>query len=141
MHLSKHSLRLSQTDFFERWKQIGGAPREAQIIFPISLKAGSVDGQKTNEIFTGNRFSVLPSVDPNPGNFVAAAVLHMSVIGKVGCLVRYEPNQNAKVGFSYALIASSDIYTQLARLTLRTTNEDVSIKLLDVLQTQLSSKN
>ncbi|TIA99120.1 hypothetical protein E3P96_03009 [Wallemia ichthyophaga] len=118
-------VELSQTDFFERWKQIGGAPREAQIIFPISLKAGSVDGQKTNEIFTGNRFSVLPSVDPNPGNFVAAAVLHMSVIGKVGCLVRYEPNQNAK----------------LARLTLRTTNEDVSIKLLDVLQTQLSSKN
>ncbi|EIM19952.1 Adaptor protein complex AP-2 alpha subunit [Wallemia mellicola CBS 633.66] len=117
-------VELSQTDFFERWKQIGGAPREAQIILPINLKLGNIDTQKTNEIFIGNRFSVLQGVDPNPENFVAAAVLHMSTSGKVGCLVRYEPNKDAK----------------LARLTLRTTNEDVSSKLLHVLEMQLTSK-
>lgn len=64
---------------------------------PINLKLGNIDTQKTNEIFIGNRFSVLQGVDPNPENFVAAAVLHMSTSGKVGCLVRYEPNKDAKV--------------------------------------------
>lgn len=108
---------------------------------PINLKSSNIDIQKTNEIFIGNRFSVLQGVDPNPENFVAAAVLHMSMSGKVGCLVRYEPNKNAKVRiyvFKIELVLTP--ITQLARLTLRTTNEDVSSKLLHVLEMQLTSK-
>ena len=33
---------------------------------PINLKSSNIDIQKTNEIFIGNRFSVLQGVDPNP---------------------------------------------------------------------------
>lgn len=44
-------------------------------------------------------FPPLPhQIDPNPLNAVAAGVLHMSAGGKVGCLLRLEPNKDAKVG-------------------------------------------
>lgn len=49
-------------------------------------------------------------IDPNPVNAVAAGVLHMSAGGKVGCLLRLEPNKDAK----------------LCRLTIRSTNDEVS---------------
>lgn len=82
-----------------------------------------IDLEFTRTLLQGNRFCILDNVDPNPINFVGAAVLHMSVGGKVGCLLRYEPNKEAK----------------LARLTIRTTNENVSNKLSTLIQTQLSS--
>jgi AP-2 complex subunit alpha len=91
-------VRLAQTDFFERWKQIGGPPREAQRIFPIKLTAsGSVDTGKNSAVVAGSRLAVLEGIDPNPVNIVGAGVLHMSTGGKVGCLVRLEPNAEAKV--------------------------------------------
>ncbi|ORY35736.1 adaptin N terminal region-domain-containing protein [Naematelia encephala] len=111
---------LEQGPFFERWKIIGGAPREAQLIFPIRLNsAGEVDLVKHNKVMAGNRFSVLPNIDPNPSNLVMAGVLHMSAGGKVGILGRLEPNKDAK----------------LCRLTIRSTHEHVSAELL-----RLSSK-
>lgn len=90
---------LGQADFFERWKIIGGPPREAQVVFGIKLDAsGYVDTAKQHKIMVGSRFALLKDVDPNPTNIVAAGVLHMSTEGKVGCLVRVEPNREAKVG-------------------------------------------
>lgn len=89
---------LSQADFFERWKLIGGPPREAQSIFTVPLTAaGELDHARYNVVIGGQRFKVLPDVDPNPNNMVCAGVLHMSGDGKVGCLVRLEPNKEAKV--------------------------------------------
>lgn len=89
---------LPGADFFERWKLIGGPPREAQAVFPISLDAtGQVDIPRNRKIIGGHRFHLLDGLDPNPVNIVAAGVLHMSQTGKVGCLLRFEPNKEAKV--------------------------------------------
>ncbi|GAA5886738.1 hypothetical protein JCM5296_006388 [Sporobolomyces johnsonii] len=119
-------VKLSQADFFERWKQIGGPPREAQKIFPIVLDphTGKVDTQKHQRVVGGIRMGLLEGIDPNPNNVVAAGVLHMSTSGKVGCLLRLEPNAEAK----------------LCRLTVRSTNETASQEMLDVLTKSLAAK-
>lgn len=89
---------LGATDFFERWKLIGGPPREAQSIFPINLnKGGELDYDRHKEVISGHKFSVLSDVDPNLNNVVSAGVLHTAADGKVGCLLRLEPNREAKV--------------------------------------------
>jgi len=90
-------VKLGQSDFFERWKLIGGE-REAQSIFPVELtSAGQLDLTKNRQVISGHRLNVLEDIDPNPNNLVGAGVLHMSVEGKVGCLLRLEPNREAKV--------------------------------------------
>ncbi|WWC71387.1 uncharacterized protein I206_105342 [Kwoniella pini CBS 10737] len=106
---------LESGPFFERWKIIGGAPREAQQIFPIRLTSSNeVDINRNSRIVSGNRLSVLSGIDPKPENIVFAGVLHMSETGKVGILGRLEPNKEAK----------------LCRLTIRSTNENVSSEIL-----------
>lgn len=91
-------VKLGPSDFFERWKIIGGPPREAQQVFPIALdSAGYIDTIKNKAIISGSSFGVLDDVDPNPTNLVGAGVLHTSQTGKVGCLLRFEPNREAKV--------------------------------------------
>lgn len=98
-------VKLGQADFFERWKLIGGPPREAQSIFPISLnEAGHIDVAKQRQVIIGCSLNVLEGIDPSPTNTVAAGILHTSADGKVGCLLRLEPNKEAKVSrmpFSY----------------------------------------
>ena len=90
-------VKLGQSDFFERWKLIGGE-REAQQVFPVTLtSAGQLDLPKHRQVVSGHRLNLLDDIDPNPNNLVGAGVLHMSVEGKVGCLLRLEPNREAKV--------------------------------------------
>ncbi|KAK4052156.1 hypothetical protein OIV83_002451 [Microbotryomycetes sp. JL201] len=118
-------VQLSSPDFFERWKQIGGPPREAQKIFPMRLSAdGKVDVDRQRRVIGGSKFGLLDGVDPNRNNTVAAGVVHMSASGKVGCLLRLEPNAEAK----------------LCRLTVRSTNEKVSQAVLDIFVNALSGK-
>ena len=93
---------LSAEDFFRRWKQIGGAPREAQRIFGLSGKSAA--GKEITEGFLrrtieGFRLRLLEGVDHNPKNFVGAGVLHTSEGGKFGCLMRLEPNYDTQVTF------------------------------------------
>ena len=91
------SVLLSQVDFFERWKQIGGSPREAQSIFPVrTTPSGTVDFARNKKVVKGLKMGVLEGIDPNPNNIVAAGVLHTEA-GKIGCLLRLEPNTEAKV--------------------------------------------
>lgn len=91
---------LTADDFFKRWKQIGGAPREAQQI--ITLTNGKSGSREMTEGFIrktiqGFRWGVLDGVDPNSKNFVGASVLHTSEGGKFGCLMRLEPNYSSQV--------------------------------------------
>ncbi|GAA6011448.1 hypothetical protein JCM11491_002790 [Sporobolomyces phaffii] len=120
-------VKLDAGAFFERWKQIGGPPREAQKIFKISVDAGAgaagVDVGKQQRVVGGVKMGLLPGVDPNPTNTVAAGVLHTAT-GKVGCLLRMEPNEKAK----------------LCRLTIRSTNEAVSKEVLEVLVKSLETR-
>lgn len=89
---------LGQADFFERWRLIGGPPREAQGVIPIKLTdAGNLDLARQQKVVAGHRLNILEGIDPNTNNIVAAAVLHTSGAGKVGCLMRVEPNKDAKV--------------------------------------------
>ncbi|KAG8874194.1 hypothetical protein FRB97_006081 [Tulasnella sp. 331] len=89
-------VKLAAPEFFERWKLIGGPPREAQLVFPIGLVNGAVDVERQRKIVEGNKLYLLTDVDPNQTNSVGAGVLHMSAAGKVGCLVRVEPSMAAK---------------------------------------------
>ncbi|KAH8997303.1 Adaptor protein complex AP-2 alpha subunit [Lactarius akahatsu] len=114
---------LGASDFFERWKLIGGPPREAQGIFPVNLtSSGELDRERQQQVILGQKLSILPDVDPNPNNFVGAGVLHMSGDGKVGCLLRLEPNRDAK----------------LCRITIRSTSEDVVGEVQRLIQKPLS---
>lgn len=102
---------LSAEDFFRRWKQIGGAPREAQRIFGLAPGAGK-GGREISEGFLrgsieGFRWRLLERVDPNPKNFVGAGVLHTSGGGKFGCLMRLEPNYETQVGLPFPCPFSS----------------------------------
>lgn len=117
-------VKLGQSDFFERWKLIGGPPREAQSIFPIDLTPNDqLDLPKHRLIVSGHRLNILDDIDPNPSNIVAAGVLHMSIDGKVGCLLRLEPNREAK----------------LCRLTSRSTSEEVAAEVLKLIKKALST--
>lgn len=92
-------VKLGPSDFFERWKIIGGPPREAQLVFPTTLdSAGHVDIVKNKMVVSGHGFGILEDIDPNPSNLVGAGVVHTTNAGKVGCLIRLEPNREAKVG-------------------------------------------
>jgi len=100
IHKFMDPAELSGEDFFKRWKQIGGAPREAQQVFGL---AGPRDGEReltegfVRSVLEGFRWGVLHGVDPNQKNFVGASVVHTSEGGKVGCLLRLEPNYTTQV--------------------------------------------
>ncbi|KAK0198313.1 adaptin N terminal region-domain-containing protein [Armillaria mellea] len=118
------NVSLTQIDFFERWRLIGGPPREAQVVFSVDLtSSGQLDLAKNNRIVAGHHLNVLDDIDPNQNNIVAAGVLHTSVDGKVGCLLRLEPNQEAK----------------LCRLTIRSTDEEVAAEVLKLIQKPLKA--
>jgi AP-2 complex subunit alpha len=100
IHKFMDPAELTADDFFKRWKQIGGAPREAQRIFGV--KGGKDGGREFNDSFIretveGFRWGVLDGVDPNKKNFVGASVLHTGDGGKFGCLLRLEPNYGTQV--------------------------------------------
>lgn len=109
MHKFMDSAELSADDFFKRWKQIGGAPREAQQIFGVG--GGKENEREINDEFVrrvleGFRWGLLDAVDPNRKNFVGASVVHTAQGGKFGCLMRLEPNYGSQVGST--LIYRSD---------------------------------
>lgn len=116
---------LTGEDFFKRWKQIGGAPREAQKI--IGLAPGSRDREMTESsvrsVVSGFRWGILEGVDPNRKNFVGASVLHTSESGKFGCLMRLEPNYS----------------TQMVRLTIRATNDSVPQVILKMMEERIAA--
>ncbi|KAL2024068.1 hypothetical protein VTK56DRAFT_9848 [Thermocarpiscus australiensis] len=127
IHKFMDPAELSAEDFFKRWKQIGGAPREAQHIF--GLAAGSKDGGKEindgfiRHVVEGFRWGILHGVDPNQKNFVGASVVHTSEAGKYGCLLRLEPNYG----------------TQMVRLTIRATDDSLPPILLKLMQERLAA--
>ncbi|CDO71573.1 hypothetical protein BN946_scf184911.g43 [Trametes cinnabarina] len=117
-------VKLGPADFFERWKLIGGPPREAQSIFPIALDAtGHIDLAKQRQVVAGHGFQILEGIDPNPSNLVGAGIVHTAVDGKVGCLLRLEPNREAK----------------LSRVTIRSTSEDVASEVQKLVQKPLAA--
>lgn len=122
LHKYMDAAELSGEDFFKRWKQIGGAPREAQAIFGLVNKSRRMTMEFVRRVVHGFKWSILDGVDPNPKNIVGATVLHTSEGGKFGCLLRLEPN----------------VDTQMFRITIRATDEAVPPVLLKVMEERLS---
>ncbi|CAE6520698.1 unnamed protein product [Rhizoctonia solani] len=117
-------VKLAQAEFFERWKLVGGPPREAQCIFPVHVNSdGSLETERQKKVVSGAGLRILDDIDPNPVNIVAAGVLHMSAAGKVGCLLRFEPNAAAK----------------LCRLTVRSTSEVIAAEMMTMIRAPLDA--
>lgn len=88
---------LNAEDFFKRWRQIGNADgMEAQATFDIKDKSRGINESEMVKILQGFGFRVLAGVDPNKTNRVGCGVYQIEG-GKMGCLVRCEPNVEGKV--------------------------------------------
>jgi len=122
IHKFMDAAELSADDFFKRWKQIGGAPREAQHVFGLISKDRTTDVGFTRKTVEGFKWGILDGVDPISKNIVGASVLHTSEGGKFGCLLRLEPNFD----------------TKMYRLTVRATDESVPAVLLKTMEERLS---
>jgi len=85
------TLVLNKDDFFSRWKGISGPPLEHQVIIQLMGKATEGVPYIDKLLSQGFRMSVLPGVDTNPNNLVAASVFH-SASKQVVCLIRVENN-------------------------------------------------
>lgn len=116
MHKFMDAAELNSDDFFKRWKQIGGPPREAQRVFGLVGGGGgggkarrTTDMAFTRKTVEGFKWGVLDGVDPNAKNIVGASVLHTSEGGKFGCLVRLEPNFETKVSRPSPLMCTHDL--------------------------------
>ena len=99
IHKFMEPAALSSEDFFKRWRQIGGPPRELQKVFGLVSKDRRMSDSFTHEMAERFRWGLLKGVDPNTKNIVGACVLHTSEGGKFGCLLRLEPNYDTKVSF------------------------------------------
>nr|KAJ3423279.1 hypothetical protein HK105_006656 [Polyrhizophydium stewartii] len=108
-------------DFFARWRQIGGAPREAQKVFPAG---GVIDVKIPRAVLASMQLASLEGVDPNPNNSVGAGIFSCTQAGKIGILVRIEPS----------------LEHQMFRVTVRATNEAVAAKLCDMIALALLAR-
>ncbi|KAL8660543.1 MAG: hypothetical protein Q9202_006437 [Teloschistes flavicans] len=124
MHKFMDPAELGADDFFKRWRQIGGKPREAQQVFGLvndGRRPRRMDRAFTNDVAKSFRWGVLKGVDPNEKNIVGASVVHVAG-GKLGALVRLEPNYENK----------------MYRVTIRATDEAVPPVLLKYMVEMLS---
>lgn len=97
IHKFMEGAELSADDFFKRWKQIGGPPREAQKVFGCKDRTKRLTPEHVRRVVTGFKWGVLEGVDPKKGNYVGAGVLHTAEGGKFGCMLRLEPNYETQV--------------------------------------------
>jgi len=121
LHKYMDAAELSAEDFFKRWKQIGGAPREAQRIFGLVNKNRTMNMEFVRRVVHGFKWGILDGVDPNGKNIVGATVLHTTG-GKFGCLLRLEPNFDTQVCYNFrdqgsGLTRSRCTVSQSAQLT------------------------
>ncbi|KAF2457769.1 adaptin N terminal region-domain-containing protein [Lineolata rhizophorae] len=121
LHKYMDATSLGADDFFRRWRQIGGEPREAQRIFGLKGSGRKTNISTTRKVVEGFKWGVLDGVDQNAKNVVGAAVLHTTE-SKYGCLLRLEPN----------------FETNMYRLTIRATDESVPPVLMKFMEEQLS---
>ncbi|CAG8983465.1 hypothetical protein HYALB_00000634 [Hymenoscyphus albidus] len=122
IHKFMDAAELTAEDFFKRWNQIGGAPREEQRVFGIKGSNREFNDSFIRKTVQGFRWGVLDGVDKNQKNFVGASVLHIGGGRKFGCLLRLEPN--------YA--------KQMIRLTIRATDESVPATMINLMEQRLA---
>lgn len=97
IHKFMDPAELTADDYFKRWNQIGGAPREAQRVFGVKGMDRELNESFVRRVVEGFRWGILDGVDRNQKNFVGASVLHVGDGRKFGCLLRLEPNYAKQV--------------------------------------------
>ena len=107
-HKFMEPAKLSAEDFFKRWRQVGGKPREAQRVFGLASKNRTMDPMFTNRTVESFNWGILSGVDPNSKNVVGASVMHTGLSGKFGCLLRLEPNYDTKVCSPFSVSCTSN---------------------------------
>lgn len=135
MHRYMEPSSLSAEEFFKRWRQIGGAPLEAQSTFGLAAKTKAVSEGFTRRIVEAFRWRILDGVDPNSQNIVGCGVYHFGK-GKTGCLLRLEPNYERKV--CYSIHGQTRANLQMYRITIRATQEAVPQSLAKQMEQKLS---
>ncbi|KAI8999428.1 adaptin N terminal region-domain-containing protein [Gaertneriomyces semiglobifer] len=115
------AVEMTSADFFQRWRQIGGAPREYQAISKLRSPPNVVE---LKDVVKRLGFEVLEGLEQNPNNIVGAGIFSAAVLGKIGCLIRVEIN----------------VDQQMFRITMRTTNDRVSEALGSHLRTVLENQ-
>ncbi|KAJ3221215.1 hypothetical protein HK099_003692 [Clydaea vesicula] len=95
---------MESPDFFGRWKQLEGPPRECTLVFNYTVEEKKIEKLLEPFLF------ILKECDPNPVNVVGCGIFNSTILGKVGCLARVEVNQPEKV----------------LKLSVRTTAKEVS---------------
>lgn len=145
MHRYMEPSSLSAEDFFQRWRQIGGGPLESQKTFGLSGKNKIINEAYTRRAVEGFAWKILDGVDPNSNNIVGCSVIQFET-GKIGCLLRLEPNyeksvsdQPAYVSAKYAkLLHDTNSSMQMYRVTIRATQEGVPQSLARQMEQKLS---
>jgi AP-2 complex subunit alpha len=99
IHKFMDPAELTADDFFKRWNQIGGAPREEQRVFGVKGNDREFNDSFIRKTVGGFRWGILDGVDKNSKNFVGASVLHIGGGRKFGCLLRLEPNYGKQVSY------------------------------------------
>jgi AP-2 complex subunit alpha len=79
--------------FMNRWRALAAPQLESQV---VSDHASSEDTASARTKLTAFGLTILDGVDPNPSNFVTAALINTES-GQIGCLARIEPSFAAKV--------------------------------------------
>lgn len=95
---------LSSDEFFAKWNQLGGPPREVRHIVKAKEPVQS-DAMRQKVKDFG--LQVLEGIDPNPDNAVCAGILH-TTSGQMGALLRCEPNASAQM-YRFTLRMSNDL--------------------------------
>lgn len=111
---------------------IFSAGQESQKIFKAKFP---MDTETTSSKLSGFGFQLLENVDPNPENFVCAAIYHSRKV-QVGCLLRLEPNKQAQVSNHLSTFNNAEIenISQMYRLTIRSSKDATSARLCELLQ-------
>ncbi|CAM1326901.1 AP2A2 (predicted) [Pycnogonum litorale] len=104
---------MNSESFFTRWNNLSSPKQECQKIFKATFP---MDQEATSTKLSGFGSQLLIKIDPNPDNFVCAGIIHTKMMS-IGCLVRLEPNLQAK----------------MYRLTIRCSKEAISDILCDLL--------
>lgn len=102
--------------FFARWKNLSAPAQEAQKIFKAT---SPMENAAIKTKLLGFGMQLLEGIDPNPENYVCAAIIHTRT-QQVGCLLRLEPNRQA----------------EMYRLTIRASKETTSSILAELLAEQ-----
>lgn len=113
---------MGSDEFFRRWKQMGAGEREAQRVFScktgVEGDAQAMSADKVRGIIVGCGWEILNAIGDGKDNLVGAGVVGL-VDGRVGVLVRAEPNYKTKM--IRVTIRGTD--TRVPRILLRNLEE------------------